>query len=248
VPASLQRELAPVIGDVSAVPIHRGGDSDTTAKQLSAKAFTVGGEVHLPQKLGSTESGEGREVLAHELTHVQQQRQMGSSLPHEDSPVGQQLEQQAREVAGTIGKPQRAPDQPLAHLSVPAPRSTPSAPAASAHTMPYPQQVAIAEQVQRAALESGFATATPIGVSFTPPASVSPPAVQRAAESSSPAPSPPSTGGSGGAMDVEGMKPEDIEKLLDKLFPRLRLRLRGELLVQRERAGLLHDTRSFGAR
>ncbi len=95
----------------------------------------------------------------------------------------------------------------------------------------------------------GTLTATPTGVSFLPVGGGTPAAgVQRDADGASTSSSSTAPSAGGGGLSIDGMKPEDIEKLLDKIFPRLRLRLRSELLSQRERAGLLHDTRSLGAR
>jgi hypothetical protein len=270
VPAELRRTLEPALGaDFAATPVHRGDDTDQAARQLQAKAFAVGGEVHLPSRHGSTESGDGKAILAHELTHIAQQQRLGSSLPSEDSPEGQRLETEAREVAGAVSQPQRLPEQPLTHLSLPsvgapAAQRLPAAPA-----LPPAQAIAVAQQVQRAALDSGIARPTEgpgLGVAFSgppaggdgggpvfvgepqrlPDAGGSPvPGVQRAVHVGeiSTSVTPSSQQPAAGPPDVDSWQPDDIESFLDKVFPRLRLRLRHELLVQRERAGTLHDFR-----
>src|SRR5204862_8356167 len=67
VPPAVQRFVERETGsDLSGVTVHR--DTGAQAAGMQAKAFTVGGEVHLPEHHGSLESGEGRNLLAHELT------------------------------------------------------------------------------------------------------------------------------------------------------------------------------------
>jgi hypothetical protein len=55
--------------DFSRVRVHAGGAARASAAGLGARAYTVGSHVVIG------EGGEGRHVLAHELTHVIQQRQ-----------------------------------------------------------------------------------------------------------------------------------------------------------------------------
>lgn len=97
--------------DLADVSVHRGPEVTAEAAQLSARAYTTGGEVHLPQEHGPLSSGTGRSLLAHELTHVAQQRALGSSLPPESSPAGARLEAeaQANEQAALRGGAQRSP-------------------------------------------------------------------------------------------------------------------------------------------
>jgi hypothetical protein len=84
--------------DVSNVPIHRGPEASSRARSLGAWAFTHRERVFLPAEHGSLQEPTGRALLAHELTHVVQQRTLGSSLPTESSPHGQALEDAARGV------------------------------------------------------------------------------------------------------------------------------------------------------
>ena len=103
-------------GTSSAAPvkIHRGGEASKLATALDARSFTHGAEIYLPSSHGPLTSGKGRSLLAHEMTHVAQQRRLGSSLPAEDSPRGRSLESEA--VAA-----ERAPDMTLAtHANEPA--------------------------------------------------------------------------------------------------------------------------------
>lgn len=117
--------------DVSDVPVHRGRQASDRAQAIEAGAFTSGGEVFLPAEAGPLTEPAARGILAHELAHVVQQRQLGSSLPDEHSPHGRQLEAQARAHedwarTGAIGAPpvlaappqQHAPSTPMIHPKV----------------------------------------------------------------------------------------------------------------------------------
>ena len=77
------------------VRIHRGPEASELAGAMDARAFTSGTDVYLPASHGPLSGQKAQSLLAHELTHVSQQRRLGSSLPAEDSALGQQLEAQA---------------------------------------------------------------------------------------------------------------------------------------------------------
>ena len=59
--------------DFSGVNIHTGGEADTLNRQLEARAFTTGGDIFFREGEYNPDSSAGRELLAHELTHVVQQ-------------------------------------------------------------------------------------------------------------------------------------------------------------------------------
>jgi hypothetical protein len=87
---------APVGGSaVPTVKVHRDGTATDLSKSLDARSFTHGGEIFLPASHGPLTSGKGRSLLAHELTHVSQQRKLGSSLPEEHTSHGKALEAEA---------------------------------------------------------------------------------------------------------------------------------------------------------
>jgi uncharacterized protein DUF4157 len=112
-PASAHVQRAPTIGSApqsqparpsasassssSAEPvrIRRGSEATSLAGALDARAFTHLGEIYLPDSHGPLNSPKAQALLAHEMTHVAQQRRLGSSLPHETSTEGRHLEQQA---------------------------------------------------------------------------------------------------------------------------------------------------------
>ena len=59
--------------DLSAVQLHTGLDADMAAKQLGARAFTIGRHIAFRGDEHNPGSEMGRRVLAHELAHVVQQ-------------------------------------------------------------------------------------------------------------------------------------------------------------------------------
>lgn len=60
--------------DFSSVRIHTGGEADSSAKQLGAHAYTVGEDVVFANGRYEPDTPTGQRTLAHELTHVVQQR------------------------------------------------------------------------------------------------------------------------------------------------------------------------------
>ena len=263
VPDTLREELEPVLGaDLSNVPVHRGESTEQAAVALQAKAFTTDGEVHLPSKVGPLTSGEGRSVLAHELTHVAQQRRLGTT-PDETTPAGVQMEDEARQVGeafrGSSAGSRASAGQRLA-LPVPvrpvvgaAGRAQQQGAALAHRAEARESPLAIAEQVRLAAEESGVAQRLPDGtMSFPAMAAGRPsiPTAQRLDEghgSGAPAaPAAPPGGQAMGSMasfDPSAMTTANLEALAGRLYDRLRSRLRSELLADRERSGTLHDRR-----
>lgn len=59
--------------DFSAVRIHTNSDADRTARDLDARAFTARNHIYFRNGGYRPETGGGRQLLAHELTHVAQQ-------------------------------------------------------------------------------------------------------------------------------------------------------------------------------
>lgn len=251
VPADLRAELEPVLGvDVGRVPVHRGAESSDAARSLRAKAFTHQGEVHLPAHHGPTGAGEGRTILAHELTHAVQQRRLGAALPPEASLDGMRLEHEARTVAGQIGPRPRVTARAVPGTLPTTPPPLPAAaPAAST-----PQR--IAADVQAAALDTGAATPTgtvpgTFGVRFTPPPPVDDGVgpvftgargAEAAPAGAAPSGPPPAAGrGEPGAPPMTELSGADLERLAGNLYPHWRRQYRDELLSDRERTGTLHD-------
>ena len=68
-------QMEPALGaDLSDVRVHTGGDADRSARSLGAHAYTVGSDVVFAEGRYDPGSQGGLRTLAHELTHVVQQR------------------------------------------------------------------------------------------------------------------------------------------------------------------------------
>jgi Domain of unknown function (DUF4157) len=84
----VRRQMESSLGaDFSRVRVHAGSHADTLNRALSARAFTTGHDIFFRQGAYQPGSFVGRELLAHELTHVVQQngdqvrRKMSVSQP-----------------------------------------------------------------------------------------------------------------------------------------------------------------------
>jgi hypothetical protein len=72
--SGVQQQMSANIGyDFSGVRVHTSSEADQLNQQLSAKAFTTGQDIFFRQGAYDPNSSGGRELLAHELTHVVQQ-------------------------------------------------------------------------------------------------------------------------------------------------------------------------------
>jgi hypothetical protein len=73
-PASARAFFEPRLeSDLSQVRVHTGGAAAESAREINALAYTVGRDVVFAAGRYAPESGEGKKLLAHELTHVLQQ-------------------------------------------------------------------------------------------------------------------------------------------------------------------------------
>ena len=74
-PAHVRAEMEPKFGaDFSTVQVHTGGESIQLNRELSAQAFTYGNHIHFSAGKYNPGSAAGKHLLAHELTHVIQQK------------------------------------------------------------------------------------------------------------------------------------------------------------------------------
>lgn len=71
--------------DFSAVRVHTGAQAQSLAGSVNAKAFTVGQDVVFGAGHYAPETDDGKRLLAHELTHVIQQRGPGHRLARKPS-------------------------------------------------------------------------------------------------------------------------------------------------------------------
>jgi hypothetical protein len=91
----------------SDVRVHTGGEASSLNKQLGAVAFTTGNDIFMRDGAYQPGSGEGNQLLAHELTHVVQQRSMPASGSGgmQVGPAGDHYEQAAEASAATAAAP-----------------------------------------------------------------------------------------------------------------------------------------------
>jgi hypothetical protein len=72
--SSVRAQMEPVLGaGFSGVRVHTDAEAGTLSRSLNARAFTTGQDIFFPQGTYNPSSSSGRELLAHELTHVVQQ-------------------------------------------------------------------------------------------------------------------------------------------------------------------------------
>jgi len=84
--------------DFSELRVHTGPESDELNHRLSARAFTIGSDIFFRQGEYNPGSSSGRELVAHEMTHVVQQssgRVSGDVGGMTVMPVGDAFEQEA---------------------------------------------------------------------------------------------------------------------------------------------------------
>lgn len=269
VPAGLASAFFALHGaDVSDVPVRRGRAVSQQATRLDAAAFSHGGEVYLPESAGSLGQAQAQALLAHELTHAVQQRMLGATLPGEGSAEGRELEEQAIATqrwflgapgpvpslaflpSGTVPRlthapvlrqaPRAAADEAIGMVAAEAPAPVPAGvgvqrqPAdAAVLTSPYAGPAGQSAQAAPAAAPAAPGTSAPDAVAGTAVAGTHPDIADLRDQ----------------VADLAGQRSADLddpvhmEELAAKLYRRLRARIRHELIVDRERSGLLTDFR-----
>lgn len=70
--------------DFSDVKIHTGNDAVNMSRDLNAKAFTIGRDIYFNQGNFSPDTSDGKQLLAHELTHTLQQGGSGIKMKSDD--------------------------------------------------------------------------------------------------------------------------------------------------------------------
>ncbi len=94
--------MEPVFGaDFSDVRVHTGPQADSLSRTLSARAFTTGRDIFFRDGEYNPGSSSGRDLLAHELTHVVQQGE-GIHGKFTVSRPGDEYEQEANHVAAAV--------------------------------------------------------------------------------------------------------------------------------------------------
>jgi hypothetical protein len=95
--------------DFSGVRIHTDSRADGLSQSLSARAFTTGRDVFFRQGEYNPGSSSGRELLAHELTHVVQQNGDGIQRKMTVSEPGDAHEIEADQMARVVMQQEHAP-------------------------------------------------------------------------------------------------------------------------------------------
>jgi hypothetical protein len=98
--------------DLGAVRVHSGHAADKSALGMNANAYTIGSDIVFAASHFAPGSHEGRRLLAHELTHVVQQRGVGHAAIQLQSAEGKKPVEEARDLAQEMfstPKNQRAP-------------------------------------------------------------------------------------------------------------------------------------------
>ncbi len=129
--AQMQAQLGASFGDVR---VHRGPAAEAAAASVDARAFTVGRDVVFGTGAYDPASERGRQTLAHELTHVTQQRgSRADGTPQPESLAvsdpGDRFERAAEMAAAGVGGP-------VSRTGGPVIQRQPKAPAATDDTAP----------------------------------------------------------------------------------------------------------------
>ncbi len=82
--------------------MHTDDHANSLAQSVSARAFTTGSDVYFAKGEHNPGSSDGQQLLAHELTHVVQQRGASTSGPLQVSQPGDALENEAEAAAGDL--------------------------------------------------------------------------------------------------------------------------------------------------
>jgi len=107
---SVRAQMETSLGaDLSGVRVHTGSEADRLNQAVSARAFTTGSDVFFRQGEYSPGSSTGRELLAHELTHVVQQDGAPVQAKLTLGPVDDPAEREADEVARNVMQRAEAP-------------------------------------------------------------------------------------------------------------------------------------------
>jgi len=102
---ALQTQAGEAMGyDLSGVRVHTSPEAAGLSDQLSAKAFTTGQDIFFREGAYDPHSSGGRELIAHELTHVVQQGTgaVGGGSRLTVNPPGDAFEQEADAVAKAV--------------------------------------------------------------------------------------------------------------------------------------------------
>lgn len=188
----VRTDMETAIGhDFSDVQVHNDGQASASARSVQAQAYTVGNHVVFGEGRYQPETPEGRRTLAHELTHVVQQRQG----PVDGTPaaggikVSDPSDRFEREAESVADRVMSAPS------SDPAPAPTSTGPAVQRHedeSAEAPvQRQATEEEQEEAPPEAGAEPAAPTEAPASEAAAPEAEAEEGAAAGGAPEAAPP---------------------------------------------------------
>jgi Domain of unknown function (DUF4157) len=103
-PAQRRRFGSALGDDLGDVRVHTDSTADSLARSVQARAFATGSDVYFAEGEYNPGSPSGDELLAHELTHVVQQRGAPTAGPLTVSEPGDASEREAEAVARDFGR------------------------------------------------------------------------------------------------------------------------------------------------
>jgi hypothetical protein len=122
---AIRKRMEPKLGtDLSGARVHTGDKSAKAAQGLSARAFTVGSDVHFNAGEYAPGTKEGDRLLAHELTHVAQGQKSGihrkpeageKKVSSPDEPAEQEADKFADKVADSAEESAQADEKEGGH-------------------------------------------------------------------------------------------------------------------------------------
>jgi hypothetical protein len=110
--SGVRRQMESSFGaDFGSVRVHHDDQANTLNKAVNARAFTTGQDIFFQQGAYNPGTSGGRELLAHELTHVVQQNGGGIHPKLTVSEPGDALEREADQVAKSVIQAEHQPEQ-----------------------------------------------------------------------------------------------------------------------------------------
>jgi hypothetical protein len=212
--------LRPLVGTRPLRPttVQRAPESASVAtatRPVDAQPSTGGDDLVLPSSNGSPDVRPSRSLFGAAFSHVAPQRQDGPTMPGQALSVSR-LVQVPTQTERSVS---RAAELPLAPLQRAAPAES-------------PELAPGAEWTSEAVPRGGFDSPEVNGL---PPRAPSPAEAGSAVSAVGPA--------IGSVVGGHKATETDMDELAGKLYDKIRTRLKSELLVDRERAGLLTDLR-----
>ena len=108
--SGVRAQMEPAFGaDFSGVRVHADAGADDLNRSLNARAFTTGQDIFFRQGAYSPGSSSGRELVAHELTHVVQQNGDRVQTKLTVGQPGDRYEQEADRVARAVLQQEQQP-------------------------------------------------------------------------------------------------------------------------------------------